>query len=74
MKTAYLGQYTDEHANAIAGELVKAGIDWSYKQASFITRALFVGEWGTRLFVDAERLDEARAIAEQVVPGVTDDG
>ena len=37
-----------------------AEIAWSYKQASFITRALFAGEWGTRLFVDAERLDEAR--------------
>lgn len=66
MKTAYLGQYTDATANDIVEELVKAGIPWTYKQASFITRALFMGEWGTRLFVDASRLEEARAIAARV--------
>jgi hypothetical protein len=66
VKTAYLGQYTDETANDIVEHLVQAGIGWTYKQASFITRALFAGEWGTRLFVDAERLDEAREIAKRV--------
>ncbi len=69
MKTVYLGQYTDEVANEIAGALEAARIPWTYKQASVITRALFIGEWGTRLFVDARRLEEARAIAERVVPG-----
>lgn len=72
MKTAYLGQYTDEHANAIVEELVKAHIPWTYKQASFITRALFIGEWGTRLFVHDERLAEAKEIAERVI-GLADD-
>lgn len=67
MDTTYLGQFTDENADAIAGELERAGISWSYKQASAITKALFAGEWGTRLFVQRERLDEARAIAERVV-------
>lgn len=72
MKTVYLGQYTDEHANEIAGELEKAGIAWTYKQASVITKALFIGEWGTRLFVQKERLQEAREIAERVIGGAGD--
>jgi hypothetical protein len=67
VRSVYLGQYTDEVANAIAGELEHAQIAWSYKQAGWITQALFVSEWGTRLFVDAERLDEAHAIAERVM-------
>jgi hypothetical protein len=66
VRTTYLGQYTDELANAIAGELEAAQIAWTYKQATFITRALFMGEWGTRLFVDKTKLAEARAIAERV--------
>lgn len=66
MKSVYLGQYTDEVANLIAAELEGAQIGWSYKQASFLTRIFFLGEWGTRLFVDAERLDEARRIADRV--------
>jgi hypothetical protein len=66
VKTSYLGQYTDEVANEIAGELEAAHIAWTYKQASVITRALFIGEWGTRLFVDSTKLDEAKAIANRV--------
>jgi hypothetical protein len=67
LHSAYLGQYTDEVANVIAGEFEDAGIDWSYKQAAFLTRMFFLGEWGTRLFVESDRLDEARRIAERVV-------
>ena len=66
MRSAYLGQFTDETANEIAAELEEAGILWSYKQAGWLTQILFVGEWGTRLFVDADRLEEARAIVEHV--------
>jgi hypothetical protein len=65
-RSAYLGQFTDEVANAIAGRLEEAGIVWSYKQAGFITKILFIGEWGTRMLVDAERLGEARVIAKNV--------
>jgi len=64
--TAYLGQYTDEHAEAIAGALEEAGIVWWHKKASRLTRTLFAGDWGVRLFVDEQRLDEAKAIAEKV--------
>ena len=67
MNSAYLGQFTDEIANMIAGELEGAEIAWSYKQAGRFTRIFFMGEWGTRLFVDADRLDDAKRIAERVV-------
>lgn len=66
MKSAYLGQFTDEMANAIAGALEERGIAWAYKQAGWLTRVAFFGEWGTRMFVDADRLEEARAIVERV--------
>jgi hypothetical protein len=65
-RSAYLGQFPDEMANAIAGELEAAEILWSYKQAIWITKVLFLGEWGTRLFVEADRIDEARQIVERV--------
>ena len=71
MTSAYLGQYTDEVANTIAGELEAAEISWSYKQASGLTKIFFAGEWGTRLFVEKERLDEARAIAERASESTT---
>lgn len=58
--TVHLGQYSREEANAIAGELEKAGIVWWYKDPGFFSR---IWEWGVRLFVDRSRLDEARAIA-----------
>ncbi len=66
-RSEYLGQYTDEVANVIVTELEEAQIGWSYKQPGFFTRTFFAGEWGTRLFVDAERLEDARRIAERVV-------
>jgi hypothetical protein len=66
LKSAYLGQYTDEVANEIAAALEHADIMWSYKQAGSLTRIFFMAEWGTRLFVDSSRLDEARAIAKEI--------
>lgn len=62
--TVQLGQYTNEHANEIAGELEQAGIIWWYKQPGWFSQ---IWEWGTRLFVDSSRFDEARAIAERVL-------
>lgn len=67
--TAQLGQYTNEHANDIAGELEKAGIVWWYKQPGWLSS---IWEWGTRLFVDSSRLEEARAIAERVLEESTE--
>jgi hypothetical protein len=62
--TVHLGQFTHEHAEAIAGELEAARIVWWYKQPGYISS---VWEHGVRLFVDRERLDEARAIVDRVL-------
>jgi len=61
--TVQLGQYSREQANAIAGELEKAEISWWYKEPGVFSR---IWEYGVRLFVDKERLDEARSIARRV--------
>ena len=66
VSTVHLGQFTHEHADAIAGELEKAGILWWYKQPGFLSQ---IWEHGVRLFVDRSRLEDARAIAERVVAG-----
>jgi hypothetical protein len=66
VSTVYLGQYTREHANAIAGELEQAGIVWWYKDPGFLSR---LWEYGIRMFVDRARLEEARGIAERIVGG-----
>ena len=64
MRTVQLGQFTDEHANEIAGELEKAEIAWWCKQPGYFSR---LWERGTRLFVDEQRLDDAKAIALRVL-------
>lgn len=66
VRTVHLGQFTHEHAEAIAGELERAGIVWWYKAPGFLSQ---VWEHGVRLFVDRERLEEATAIAERVLAG-----
>ena len=62
LRTVYLGQYTWEHANQIAEALEEAEIVWWCKNPGTFSYVLF-GEWGVRMFVDRDRLDEARAIA-----------
>lgn len=66
VRTVHLGQYTHEHAEAIAGRLEDAGIVWWYKAPGFFSQ---IWERGVRLFVDRERLEEARAIADAVLAG-----
>lgn len=63
-KTVQLGQFTDEHANEIAGKLEAAGIIWWYKQPGYFSS---LWEKGTRLFVDEKRLEDAQAIAGDVL-------
>ncbi len=70
IRTVHLGQFTHEHAETIAGELERAGIVWWYKAPGFFSQ---IWEHGVRLFVDRERLEEARAIAERVLAGHPDD-
>jgi len=64
LTTVYLGQFTWEHSNAIAGELERAGIVWWYKQPGYISQ---IWEHGVRLFVDRDRLEEARRIAARIL-------
>ncbi|HET9724859.1 MAG TPA: hypothetical protein VFR44_13605 [Actinomycetota bacterium] len=64
VRTVHLGQFTREHANDIAGELERAGIVWWYKEPGYISS---VWEHGVRLYVDRERLDEARAIVARLL-------
>ena len=64
VRTVYLGRYTRETANGIAGELEDTHISWWYKAPGFLSQL-----WefdSVRLFVDRERLEEAKAIAERV--------
>lgn len=66
LRTVYLGQYERDTADAIAGALEHAGIRWLYKEFGRLTAFFFAGDWGIRLYVDAARVDEARAIARRV--------
>ena len=65
--TVYLGQFTNEHANKIAEELERAGIGWWAKNPGTLSY-VFLMEWGARLFVDEDRLEEARDIAKRIAP------
>jgi hypothetical protein len=65
--TVYLGQFTNEHANQIAEELEQAGIEWWAKNPGTLSY-VFLMEWGARLFVDEDRLEEARDIAGRIAP------
>jgi hypothetical protein len=67
--TVYLGRYTWEHANAIAERLEGADIVWWYKQPGFLSEVWEFG--GIRLFVDRDRLEDARAIADGIAPDGT---
>lgn len=67
VRTVQLGQFTDENADKVAEALEAAGIAWWFKQSGRWGRTLFLGEWGTRLFVDAARLEDARDIARDVL-------
>jgi hypothetical protein len=62
--TVHLGQFTRETANEIAGELEARGIVWWYKEPGWLSQ---VWEYGVRLFVDKERLAEAKEIADRIV-------
>ena len=65
VRTTYIGQFTHEHAEAIAKKLEDAGIAWSFKQAGRFTRVFFQGDWGVRLFADGARMEEVRALVAE---------
>ncbi|MDX1622124.1 MAG: hypothetical protein R3320_14100 [Nitriliruptorales bacterium] len=65
--TVYLDQYTDENAERIGEALDDAGIVWWSKTSGRFVRFVFAGDWGTRIFVEKGRVDEARRIADEVL-------
>lgn len=67
VRTVYLGRFTHESANRIAEELELAGITWWAKNPGTLSYVL-LNEWGPRLFVDRDRLEEARTIAARIAP------
>ena len=71
VSTVHLGQFTHEHAEAIAAELEAASIVWWSKAPGFLSA---IWEHGVRLFVDRTRLEEARAIADRVLAGPGPEG
>lgn len=62
MRTVQLGQFTDENAERVAEALESAGIVWWHKSSGPFVRILSAADWGVRVFVEANRLDEARAV------------
>jgi NAD(P)H-dependent FMN reductase len=62
--TVHLGRYTREHANQIAEQLEELDIVWWYKDPGYLS-ALW--EKGVRLFVDRQRYDEAKKIADAIL-------
>ena len=66
--TTYIGQFTDENADRIADAFDAAGIRWHAKSSGPFVRVIFAADWGVRLFVEDERLAEAREIAGGIAP------
>lgn len=66
--TTYIGQFTDENADRIVDAFDEAGIRWHAKSSGAFVRVIFAADWGVRLFVEDERLAEARELAAGIAP------
>jgi hypothetical protein len=64
VRTVHLGEFSWEHADLIAEQLTEHGIVWWSKEPGLLSR---VWQLGVELFVDRERLDEARELADVVI-------
>ena len=63
LKTTYLGNYMEPTASEIVRALKDTGIEyWSKNEPP----GLPLGEFGYRIFVDKDRLEEARLIADRM--------
>lgn len=63
VRTVYLGEYTEAHANSIAEQLESEGIVWWAKEPGFLSG---LWEHGIRLFVDRTKLDHAKSVADRI--------
>lgn len=66
VSTTHLGQFTEEHAEAIARALDEAGIIWWHKASGRVVRFFSMGDWGVRIFVDSSKLEEATEVVRRV--------
>jgi len=66
-RTVQLGQFVDENADLIGERLTAAGIQHWGKRSGGLTRWLSAADWGTRIFVEEARLQEAQRIVREVV-------
>lgn len=65
--TVQLGQFTEENAERVLAALDGAGIVCWYKRHGRFVQVLSAADWGVRVFVDRDRLDEARSLAREIV-------
>ena len=65
VRTVYLGSFTHEHADTIAGLLEEAEISWWYKQPGWLSR-LWEGD-ETRLYVDRGKGEQAVACVRRAL-------
>jgi hypothetical protein len=66
VRTVELGQFTDDNAERIAAKLEKAGITWWHKSSGRFVRLLSAADWGTRIYVDRDRIEDAKRIAARI--------
>ena len=66
-RTVQLGQFTEENAERVIAALEDAGIVWWHKRHGRFVQLLSAADWGVRVFVEADRLEDARAIARDIV-------
>jgi hypothetical protein len=66
VRTVQLGQFTDDNAERIAAALEQAGIAWWHKAAGRFVRFLSAADWGTRIYVDAAKLEERERLAREL--------
>jgi hypothetical protein len=64
VRTVHLGEFNAQHADLIAEQLEAHGIVWWSKEPGTLSR---IWQLGVELFVDRERLDEARELAAAVL-------
>lgn len=67
VSTVLLGQFTDEHAEQLVERLEAAGIVHWIKRSGGLARLLFAGDWGTRIFVEQTRAEDAAELAREVL-------
>ena len=67
MRTVQLGQFTDENAGQVTAALEAAGISWWEKSSGGLVRFLSAADWGVRVFVEVERLDESQGIVRDLL-------